>query len=99
MNILAATVPLGDSDERSLLIRFELLLERERRDSCAQSAGEQLCAKARVAVALRRKIPQAERPDGHGHRDPQKKDDRRCERQEWPDGAPGDAAIAIHARN
>jgi flagellar biosynthesis/type III secretory pathway chaperone len=38
VNILAATVPLGDSDERSLLIRFELLLEREEEALAARDA-------------------------------------------------------------
>jgi flagellar biosynthesis/type III secretory pathway chaperone len=39
VSILAATVPLGDSDERSLLIRFELLLEREEEALAARDAA------------------------------------------------------------
>ena len=62
MSILAATVPLGDSDERSLLIRFELLLEREEealaaRDSAAlvTLAGERDRLTDRLAEAARQR--------------------------------------------
>jgi flagellar biosynthesis/type III secretory pathway chaperone len=62
VSILAATVPLGDSDERSLLIRFELLLEREEealaaRDSAAlvTLAGERDRLTDRLAEAARQR--------------------------------------------
>lgn len=60
MNILAATVPLGDSDERSLLIRFELLLEREEEALQARDAAV-LVTLAEERVRLTDRLAEAAR--------------------------------------
>jgi len=60
VNILAATVPLGDSDERSLLIRFELLLEREEEALQARDAAV-LVTLAEERVRLTDRLAEAAR--------------------------------------